>query len=221
MPDLVKIPITSAEYQVRFDRPYVGLIANDRPRAFEAVVNALLPFNFRLANTEVITTGTLADYKVIFKIPERGITFQFSAEEYRFGKEGSSWATAKEDVEVLIAAERALVESVGVEAESCMVTVALHLEPLSRKREEMLAPFVPEPFRKFMSGRKVETSGNHLKFADGDILLDFSLLLANGIFVRFTSKFFGRPPHETILAKVRRDEEAIFAILGVEEATDA
>jgi len=29
MPDLVKIPMASAEYLARFDRPYVGLIAND------------------------------------------------------------------------------------------------------------------------------------------------------------------------------------------------
>lgn len=46
MPELVKIPLSSAEYLVRFDRPYVGLISTERPRAFEAVVAALLPFNF-------------------------------------------------------------------------------------------------------------------------------------------------------------------------------
>ena len=53
MPALVKIPLASAEYQARFERPYVGFIANDRPRAFEAVVAALLPFNLRLAHTEI------------------------------------------------------------------------------------------------------------------------------------------------------------------------
>ena len=81
MSDLVKIPMASVEYVARFDRPYLGLIANDRPRVFEAVVSALLPFNFRLANTEIVSTGTMADHKVIFRLPERGITFQFGAEE--------------------------------------------------------------------------------------------------------------------------------------------
>src|SRR5579864_8964881 len=113
MPELVKIPMASAEYQARFDRPYVGLIARDMARVLEAVVAALLPFGFRLENTEVVTTRTPADHKVIFKIPERGISFQFGAEEYKFTKEGSSWGAADEDSQVLVAAERALLENSG------------------------------------------------------------------------------------------------------------
>jgi hypothetical protein len=220
MPELVKIPIANAEYQVRFDRPYIGLIANDRPRVFEAVVAALLPFSFRLANTEFITTGTPADNKVVFKIPERGISFQFGAEEYRFGKEGSSWATVDEDTQVLVAAERALLEGIGAKIESCMLTIAMHMQPLAKTREEILAPFVPEPFKKLMSERNAQTFGNHLKWADGDVLLDFSVAVANGIFVRLASKFGGQPPLSDILAKVRHDEETLFGILGVEEATN-
>jgi hypothetical protein len=73
MPELIKIPLASAEYQARFERPYIGFIGHDRPRAFEAVLTALLPFTLRLANTEIVTTGTPADHKTIFRIPERGI----------------------------------------------------------------------------------------------------------------------------------------------------
>src|SRR5512146_553525 len=143
MPDLIKIPMSSAEYVARFDRPYVGLIANDRPRVFEAVVTALLPFGFRLANTEIVTAGTLADHKVIFNLPERGISFQFGAEEYRFAKDGASWNMVDEDTKVLFAAERALLEEGGAKVESGLVTLAMHLQPLSKRREEILAPFVP------------------------------------------------------------------------------
>jgi hypothetical protein len=53
MPELVKIPWASTEYQARFERPYIGFIAYDRLRVFEAVFTALLPFNLRLANTEI------------------------------------------------------------------------------------------------------------------------------------------------------------------------
>lgn len=220
MPDLIKIPISSAEYLARFDRPYVGLIGNDRPRVFESVVTALLPFDFKLANTEIVTTGTLADHKVIFNLPERGISFQFGAEEYRFGKDGASWNTVKEDAKVLLAAEHALLKESGAKIESCLVTLAMHLQPLAKRREEILAPFVPEPFKRLPTERLAQTYGNHLKWADGDVLIDFSIALANGIFLRFSSQFKGQQPQADILAKVRSDQEMLFGILGIEEATN-
>ena len=221
MSDLVKIPMASVEYVARFDRPYVGLIANERPRVFEAVVSALLPFNFRLANTEIVSTGTMADHKVIFRLPERGITFQFGAEEYRFGKEGSSWISVQEDAQVLLAAERALLDGSGAKVESCSVTLAMHLQPLAKTREEILAPFLPEPFKPLVKQHQTHTFGNHLKWPDGDVLLDFSVAFANGIFLRLTSQFKGQPLLPDILTKVRSDEETLFGILGIEEAPNA
>src|SRR5215467_2455923 len=143
MPELVKIPLANAEYVARFARPCIALIGVDRPRAFEAVVTALLPFQFRLANAQLVDTGTPGDYKTILNLPDRGISFQFGAEEYKFTKEGSSWATVNEDAQVLLAAEGALMEvggnptpmtSVSVanaaKVESCMVTLAMHIQLL-------------------------------------------------------------------------------------------
>src|SRR5438132_3471915 len=121
MVELIKIPMANTDYQARFERPYIGFIGQERARAFEAVLTALLPFNIRLENTEFVTTGTPADHKTIFRIPERGISFQFGAEEYRFSKELSSWATAEEDGQILLAAERALMEGSGAKVASCRV----------------------------------------------------------------------------------------------------
>ena len=147
MPDMIKIPAASAEMQARFERPYIGFIGSDRPRAVEAVVSALMPFNFRLSNTELVTTGSVADHKVIFKLPDRGLTFQVGAEEYRFTKDGSNWETANEDIRVLMAAEHALLEGTVAKVTRCLTTVAVQLQLLTKPREEVLAPFFPEPFR--------------------------------------------------------------------------
>ncbi len=219
MPDLIKIPSAAAEIQARFERPCIGFIGADRPRVVEAIVSALLPFNFHLPNTEVVTTGSLADHKVIFKIPERGINFQFGAEEYRFTKEGSTWETAEDDTEVFLAGEHALLEGNSVKVTRCTVIVAVHLQLLTRPRDEVLAPFFPEPFRVLLTQSKAESFGAHLKWTTGDVLLDFSAVFANGIFLRFSSQFEGHPPVSEILTKVRSDGEAIFAILGVQEAS--
>ncbi|MEP7308902.1 MAG: hypothetical protein ABJA98_25625 [Acidobacteriota bacterium] len=221
MPELVKIPLASVEYIARFDRPYVGLISDDRPKAFAAVIAAWLPFNLRLANCEVVTTGTLADHKAIFRLPDRGIGFQFSAEEYKFTKDGSSWSTLEEDAKVLLAAEGTLLEVTGAKVASCLVNLAMHLQLLDKRREELLAPFVPEPFKSLMAKRDVKTFGNHLRWADGDALLDFSQAFANGIFLRHAVQFDGKPPMVDIMAKVRSDQEMLFEILGVEEAPNA
>jgi hypothetical protein len=220
MPELVKIPMASAEYLARFDRPYIGLIANDRPRVLEAILAALLPFDFKLRNTELVTAGTLADQKVVFKLPERGISFQFGAEEYRFGKDGASWSTVEEEAKVLLAAEHALLDGCGAKVESCLVTLAMHLQPLSKTREEILAPFMPEPFKSLLTKRQTQTFGNHLKWADGDVLLDFSVVVANGVFLRLSSQFKGHQSLFDILSKVRSDQEILFGLLGVEEATN-
>ncbi len=221
MAELVRIPLASAYYQARFERPYIGFIGLERPRAFEAVLTALLPFNLRLANTEIVTTGIPAEHKAIFKIPERGISFEFGAEEYSFNKDFSSWTTANNDGQILLAAEQALMEGSGAKVASCMARVEMHLQLLNKPREEVLAPFLPEPFKALMTQRQTQGYGNHIVFADGDVLLDFSAGFANGIFLRFSSRFNGHPPLSEVLEKVRSDQIALFGILGIEEATNA
>jgi hypothetical protein len=95
------------------------------------------------------------------------------------------------------------------------------MQPLSRTREEILAPFIPEPFKIFMTQRQTQSYGNHFLFADGDVLLDFSVGFANGIFLRFSSRFNGHSPLSEVLAKVRSEQAALFGLLGVEEAVNA
>ena len=221
MTALVQIPFANSEYQAHFERPYIGFIGSGKEKVFEAVLTALLPFNLRLEDTEFITTGTPAAHKTIFKIPQRGVRFEFGAEEYRFSKERPHWATAEEDGQILLAAEQALMEGNDVKVVSCRVIVAMHLALLHERREAVLAPFMPEPFKVFMRERQALTYGNHLIFADGEVLLDFSAVFQNGIFLRFSSHFHGKPSQPEILAKVRDDQAALFGILGIEEATSA
>jgi hypothetical protein len=56
MAELVQIPLANAEYVARFERPYIGFIANERARVIEVVFNALLPFNMRLADIDTVNS---------------------------------------------------------------------------------------------------------------------------------------------------------------------
>lgn len=214
---LVKIPLASAEYCARLQQPHIGMLSPDLASIFRAVFDSLLPFNLQLANIDVVTAGPLPDRKVTFKIPERGIAFQIGPEDYRFTKEGSSWQTAEQDVSVLLAAETAFLHATGAQLKSCQATIAMHLQPLGKTRDEILAPFVPEPFKSFLSTTQAQSVGSHLRWMNGEVLIDFSLVVANGIFMRMTSQFEGHPPLTDVLKKVRADEETLFELLGVQE----
>lgn len=219
MSDLAKIPLSQADYQAEFERPSIAFIGTDRPRSIEAVVDALLPFGFRLANSEVVSTGPLSDHKVIFRFPDRGITLQIGAEAYQFRKEGSNWPTAPDDVKILVAAENALLNGTSTKVGSCLITVAMHAQLLTRPREEVLSPFIPVPFQKD-GWAKAISYGNHLRWPSGDLLIDFSAVYANGIFMKFSSRFEGHPPIEQMLEGIRRAEISIFQLLGIEEKGD-
>ena len=221
MAELVKIPFSSTEFQAIFERPHIAFIGRDWAKVFEEVFTALLPFNLLLANTEIVNTGKVADHKAIFRLADRGITFQFSAEGYRFSKEFASWATAEDDGQILLAAERALMEGSTAKVGACSVTAGIHIQPLNTSREEILAPFIPEPFKVLMGKRQTRAYATSFRFADGDVLIDFSVGFANGIFLRFSSSFNGHPPLPEILAKVRDDQAALFGILDIEEETNA
>lgn len=214
MPDLVKVPLSSTEYQARFQRPFIGFIGADRSRAVEALVDALLPFGFRLENSDVVAVGSLAEHKVSFRFPDKGISLLFGAEYFQFTKEGSNWATAADDLKILVAAEQALLHESSAKVGNCLVTVAMHAQLLTRPREEVLFPFIPGPLREW---RKAVSYGNHLKWADGDLLIDFSAVIANGIFLKFSSRFEGHPPAQEILERVLADETAIYQLLGIDE----
>jgi hypothetical protein len=216
MPELVKIPAATAEVVARFDRPYIGLLASDRAKVFEALVSALLPFNFRFANTEIISGGNKpAEEKVVFRIPERGIIFQFAAEEYRFTKDGATWAIAEEDGEVWNAAETALLTASGAKIAGYAVTLALHIVPLSKTRDEVIAPFISAPFKQF-SDQQATAFGAHIRFAGGgEVLFDYSLGYANGIFLRLSSQLDGKPPIPEVFARIRHEEEQVLKMLDL------
>jgi hypothetical protein len=222
MAERVKIPAASAEVIARFDRPYIGLLTSDKAKVLEGLLVGLLPFKARLANTEIIDSAKPSEDKVILRLPEHGLTFQFGAEEYRFSKDGASWATAEQDGKIWQVAESAVLESSGAKIVSFTITLAMHLQVLSMPREIVLAPFLAPPFQQLLVEREAQTHGCHVRFVDGgDVLIDYSLAYANGIFVRLSAQFEGKAPIADMFARLRADEERILEILDIEQEAEA
>lgn len=223
MAAIIRVLNAAAEYQARFPKPLLRLVA-DRGDTIQAVVDALLPFGFRLTNTDVLSQGGIAEQKVGFRLPERNLGFQFGAEGCFFAKDGASWATAEEDLAVLKAAENAVLTSNDVALIAVRtVTIAMHLQLLDTPREEILARFAPTPFYQQSltppPGRAGYTPIGHavlVKWKGGAVLVDESVVIANAIFVRLTSEIQGGTMRD-LFEKLYRDEEYLFNILGVEE----
>jgi hypothetical protein len=218
MPELVKIPFSDAYYVSRYERPDVGFFFARKQKVFENILSALTPFGLKLTDVEAnLGTTNVGEQKVIFKLPERRITLQIGPEEYTFRKEGSSWATAEADAKIWEQAEAAILSDSEVRIASGQATVAMHLEPTTKQREEILASFVPDRLRETATTRQANAYGTHLRFPDGEILIDFSVAVPNGIFIRFSSFFKGRHAMKDILHKLYTDELSYFALLGVTE----
>ena len=214
MPSLIKIPYSTVEYQARFAGPVVKLIAG-QAEVIQAVVDALLPFGFQFMNME--TQGTLANYNTILRLPGRNIVFQYGADGCTFTKDSSSWQTTEEDLRVLIAARSAVLAQ-GAEVGAQTVTLAMHLQLLETPREDILTRFTPPPLRAELSSeyKPIEFAGA-AKFSHGSLLFDYSATVANGIFVRFISRFDGKASLEDIVVRVRKDEAFVFTLLDVQE----
>ena len=218
MPSLIKIPYSTVEYQARFARPVVRLIAG-KAEVIQTVVDALLPFGFKFTNLE--TQGALATHRTIFRMPEKSIVFQYGADGCWFTKENSSWQTAEDDLKVLMAAEAAAVLATGCEIATRTVAVAMHLQLLETPREEILTRFTPSPFLEGLpSDYKPVQFAGVVKFSSGTMLFDYSATVANGIFVRFSADFDDKASLHDVMAKVRKDEEFAFSMLGVQEVSN-
>jgi hypothetical protein len=220
MAELVKIPLSEAFYVGRYARPDGGFFFARRQKVFEAVLDAWIPAGLKLANVEANLGSTnVGEHKITFKLPQRRITLQLGPEEYTFRKEGSSWETAQADALLWERAEAAILNESEVEIASGQATVAMHLEPTTKQREEILAAFVPDRLQGIATDRQANAFGSHLRFPDGEILIDFSVVVPNGIYVRFSSFFKGRQPMKAVLEKLYADEHSYFALLGVAEDT--
>ncbi len=208
-----------AEYQARYAKPVLSLVMN-RADTVEAIFDALLPFNFQLQNMDVFTEGNITAQKIGFRLPERNINFQFSAEFCTFVKQGATWRTAEEDLAVLEAAEGALLRSKNIEVAARSVTISMHLQLLDTHLHDVMAPFLPAAFLSSKDPRlddeyKPNRHAVLANWQNGAVLLDKSNVAANAIYVRLTTESNGSI--RQLFEKLYRDEMYVFSVLNVQE----
>jgi hypothetical protein len=76
---------------------------------------------------------------------------------------------------------------------------------------------VPAPAVGVARKEPVKTMAVVAKWGKRRVTIDGSAALVNGLFLKFEREFEGTSTYEDIVRQVRKDEEELFSILGVEE----
>jgi hypothetical protein len=215
MVELVTIPISIFEFAVDYERPEFKLWV-DRSSIVQGIFDALKPWDPRIDDLDAIITGKTSEQGFTIKLPIKRVSFFFGPASCKFTRENVDWQSAEETFSIFDAAVTALVQSSGVTMGPKSTAISLHLQPKSVPFVAILAPFITPQLAGLDSG-PVTTAAAVVKWAHRKVTIDGSGVLANAVFLRFERQFPSGVTYDEITGQLRKDEEDLLKILGVEE----
>jgi hypothetical protein len=215
MPELVTIPISSFEVAIEYERPQFKLWL-ERASILQSIFDSLMPWQVQIDNMDPITTGNISEQGITIKLPLKRVSFFFGPASCKFTRENLDWQTADETIAIADAALSALTRSSGVVLGPRNTAISLHLQPKSLPFVALLKPLIP-PQLAALDTSPATTMATVAKWADHKVTIDGSAVIANAIFLRFERGFPSTATYEEIAGQLKKDEEDLFKILGVEE----
>lgn len=215
MPELVTIPIAIFEFEVHYERPEFKLWM-DRASVIQGIFDALKPWEPRIDDVDAITTGKASEQGFTIKLPLRRVSFFVGPASCKFTRENVDWQSAGETIAVLNAAVSALILSSGVKMGPSNTALSMHLQPKSLSFINLLTPFIAPQLAK-VDSEPVMTMATVAKWAHRKVTIDGSGVLANAVFLRLEREFPSDAAYDAIARQLRKDQEDLFKVLGVEE----
>jgi hypothetical protein len=215
MPELVIIPISFFEVAINYEKPEARLLG-DRVPLVQAISDALLPYEFSLDDLEVLTAGKPSEQGVMFRLPQKHISFFVGPTLCRFSRNAVDWDLAEETISILDLVVSTLSALTGIRMNEKKTTIGMHLQPRTMPFRDVLRPFVPEQIAKLESA-PITTMASVTRWAHRAITIDGSGSLANGVFVKLERAFAASHSYEEITQQLWKDEQELFAIMGVTE----
>lgn len=227
MADQAEIPFGLVEYTAVFKRPNIS--AWGVPGAtLETILRALEPWGFRLEGVELKTPPEkVNDYTMVFKRTPPGLTFTLGMGKLVVLADNPDWSQAETLLQAMSAGLNAVIASGSVksqffpdsklEIQSQQIGMGIHVQLKAKPRQEVTAQLVNQAVFNLMDGA-VKFQGISLQREKTSILIDASVVYANALFVRFYRE---HPPEATlqdIATVLRRDEEQVLHVLGIEGA---
>lgn len=215
MAELVTIPISIFELAIDYERPEFRLWM-DRASVVQGIFDALKTWEPRIDDVDAINTGKPSEQGFTIKLPLKRVSFFFGPASCKFTRENVDWQTAEETIAILAAAVSALIRCSGIALGPKNTAISLHLQPKSLPFIALLAPFIA-PQLAALDSESVMTMATVAKWAHRKVTIDGSGVVANAVFLRFEREFPSTAAYDEIVGQLRKDEEDLFKILGVEE----
>lgn len=215
MPELVTIPIATVEIVIEYAKPSMKLLM-DRANVVDHIFKIFEPWNIQVDDVEVLQQGKPSEQGVKFKLPLKRTSFFFGAAICKLVRDDAGWDTAEETIEILNAGWKTLVDIGTVEAATLKTAIAMHLQPKTLPFIELLRPFAPAPLATLES-TPIKAIAAVIKWEKRRVTVDGSAHLANGLFIRIEREFDGTANFVEVAQQLKRDEDQVFALIGVEE----
>ncbi|HME08150.1 MAG TPA: hypothetical protein VKG25_13935 [Bryobacteraceae bacterium] len=215
MPELVTIPVSFLEVTIDYEKADIRLLA-DRAHVVQGIFEALLPWNAKIDDIEVLNSGKNSEQGVMFRVPQKRVAFFVGASLCRFSRDDVAWHLADETVTIFEAAVNPLTKLGGVVLGMKKTAVGLHLQPRAIPFMELLRPFVPTQLATLESDT-IQSAATVVKWANRRVTIDGSASVANAIFIKLEREFAGDIPFGAIADQLSKDEQELLEIIGVKE----
>jgi hypothetical protein len=215
MVEFVTIPESFFEVAIDYEKPDIRLLS-DRTSVVQGIFEALLPWNSKVDDIEVLTAGKITEQGVMFKLPQKHISFFVGVTYCRFSRNAADWDSAEETITILDAVVSALANLSGVVMGTKRTAIGVHLQPRTLPFMEILLPFVAAQ----LAGIELEpikTMATVAKWGNRKVTIDGSGAIANGIFLKLERDFVSATTCDEMAQQLRKDEDELFAIMGVKK----
>lgn len=217
MAEKVNIPISVLDYTADYIRTVIGVWL-DRAALVQAMFDALLKWNLNVNNVDPIMTGKPSEQGIRINLPDVRSSFYFGPASCSFKRDGVDWASANETIEILKSCLDTLTGNSPVRFQNQKVAISFHIQPKTKSFMDILNPLL-SPGLKALRSETVTTGASIVKWGNGRITLDGSAAIANALYVRIEHEFEPSIPFEEMATTLRNEENALFELLGIEEAS--
>jgi hypothetical protein len=218
MPEKTQSEITYSllEYTSAFKRPIFGVPPGD---LIASILDELGPSGYTVGGVEFsLQAPKLDELAIVFRrtnpaFPSRSFALGFG--KVNIKAENLDWTEADRFVSSNRAALDAVCHKGGAEIQSQHLVVGMHIQLKDRPRRDVTAPLLSPVAAKLVDG-EADFSGVVLLSGKAIFVIDASVGIANGLFLRISREHQPEASFEEVAETLRNDEKRIFEVLGLE-----
>jgi len=220
LPEKTQSEITYSllEYTSAFKTPIFG--APSPPgQLIASILDELGPSGYSFNGIEFsLQAPKLDEFAIVFRrttpaVPARSFALGFG--KVNIKAENLDWTEA----ERFISSQRAALDAVrkkgGAEIQSQQLVAGIHIQLKDRPRKDVTAPLLSSVAAKLLDG-EADFSGVVLTREKAVFVIDASVGVANGLFLRISREHRPEASFEEVAETLRNDEKRMFDVLGLE-----